>query len=41
MFGSIDKSKGILFVTYDLSETLQNGVTALRREVERWTPTGS
>lgn len=34
MFGSIDKSKGILFVTYDLSETLQNGVTALRREVD-------
>lgn len=34
MFGSIDKSKGLLFVTHDLGATLQNGVAGLRREVD-------
>lgn len=34
MFGSIDKSKGLLFVTHDLAATLQNCVAGLRREVE-------
>jgi len=35
MFGrSIDKSKGILFCTYDLSAMLQNAALQLRQEVE-------
>ncbi|NYT85015.1 hypothetical protein [Pollutimonas harenae] len=34
MFGSIDKSKGMLFVTYDLSQSLQNTMQSLRTEVE-------
>lgn len=34
MFGSIDKSKGLLFVTYDLHQTLQNTISSLRNEVE-------
>jgi hypothetical protein len=34
MFGYIDKSKGLLFSTYDLQETLNNTNQALRKEVE-------
>jgi len=34
MFGSIDKSKGLLFCTYDLSQVLQNTQQKMRGEVE-------
>ncbi|KWZ34747.1 hypothetical protein [Burkholderia anthina] len=34
MFGSIDKSKGLLFVTYELDQVLRNTVAAMQREVE-------
>ncbi len=34
MFGSIDKSKGILFVTHDLQQSLQNAAGRLPQEVE-------
>lgn len=34
MFGSIDKSKGILFCTYDLEQILRNALHAMRKEVE-------
>jgi len=34
MFGSIDKSKGLLFCTHDLSQILQNTIHALLKEVE-------
>lgn len=35
MFGSIDKSKGYLFSTYDLSQTLNNAQNTMREEIER------
>ncbi|MGJ7566593.1 hypothetical protein ACSFBM_22295 [Variovorax sp. GB1R11] len=35
MFGSIDKSKGLLFCTYDLSGTIRNTQDALRLEIEK------
>ncbi|MBA5640357.1 hypothetical protein H3H37_25185 [Duganella sp. LX20W] len=35
MFGSIDKSKGLLFVTYDLSLIVGNTMGAMQQEVER------
>ncbi len=35
MFGSIDKSKGYLFSTYDLSQTLTNTQQKMREEIER------
>ncbi len=34
MFGSIDKSKGLLFVTHDLQQSLQNTAQKLRQEIE-------
>lgn len=34
MFGSIDKSKGLLFCTYDLSQSLRNAAEAMHKEVE-------
>jgi hypothetical protein len=34
MFGSIDKSKGLLFCTYDLSQSLRNVAEAMHKEVE-------
>lgn len=34
MFSSIDKSKGILFVTYDLQESLNNRVKVMREEID-------
>ena len=34
MFGSIDKSKGLLFVTYDLEAGLRNTIAVARKEVE-------
>lgn len=34
MFGSIDKSKGYLFSTYDLSQSLRNTVEKMRQEIE-------
>lgn len=34
MFGSISKDKGLLFVTYSVSQTLENAVGALRAEVD-------
>ncbi|MDP3759702.1 MAG: hypothetical protein Q8R01_04195 [Ramlibacter sp.] len=34
MFGSIDKSKGLLFVTYDLGQVLRATMDTMRREVE-------
>lgn len=34
MFGGIDKSKGLLFVTYDLDLILRNTMQAMRGEVE-------
>lgn len=34
MFGSVDKSKGLLFVTYDLDQILRNTMQAMQREVE-------
>ena len=34
MFGSVDKSKGYLFCTYDLAQGLQNTVGKMRNEVE-------
>lgn len=34
MYGYIDKSKGLLFSTYDLQETLNNTIQALRKEVD-------
>jgi mannose/cellobiose epimerase-like protein (N-acyl-D-glucosamine 2-epimerase family) len=34
MFGSIDKSKGLLFVTHDLDQTLRNTVQGVWKEVE-------
>lgn len=35
MFGTIDKSKGYLFSTYDLSQTLTNTQRSMREEIER------
>ncbi|WFF42342.1 hypothetical protein EVC62_12965 [Salinicola endophyticus] len=35
MFGSIDKSKGLLFCTHDLSQSLHNTAAAMHKEVER------
>jgi hypothetical protein len=34
MYGSIDKRKGLLFCTYDLSQSLRNAAQKLREEVE-------
>lgn len=34
MFGSIDKSKGLLFVTHDLDHSLRSTMQAMRQEVE-------
>ncbi len=34
MFGSIDKSKGYLFCTYDLGQTLQSTQQKMRQEIE-------
>ncbi len=34
MFGSIDKSKGLLFVTYDLGQSLHNTQEKMRGEIE-------
>ena len=34
MFGSIDKSKGFLFSTHDLDQSLRNTVQKMRQEVE-------
>lgn len=34
MFSSIDKSKGLLFVTYDLGQSLQNTQQKMRQEIE-------
>lgn len=34
MFGSIEKSKGVLFCTHDLDQSLRNTVQAMRQEVE-------
>ena len=34
MFGSIDKSKGYLFVTHDLRQSLENATRNMRQEVE-------
>jgi len=34
MFGSIDKSNGLLFVTYDLGQSLQNTQNKMREEIE-------
>ncbi len=34
MFGSIEKSKGLLFCTHDLDQSLRNTVQAMRQEVE-------
>lgn len=34
MFGSIDKSKGYLFSTYDLGQSLRDTVEKMRREIE-------
>ena len=34
MFGSIDKSKGLLFCIHDLSQSLRNTAAAMRKEVE-------
>lgn len=34
MFGSIDKSKGFLFSTHDLDQSLRNAVQKMRQEVE-------
>jgi hypothetical protein len=34
MFGRVDKSKGFLFSTYDLSGVLQNAAQQMRQEVE-------
>ncbi len=33
MFGSIDKNKGLLFVSYDLATSLQNAINGMRHEV--------
>ena len=38
MFGSVDKSKGLLFCTYDLSQTLRNAMQKMREEVEGLDP---
>lgn len=35
MFGSVDKSKGLLFCTYDLSGTIRNTQDAMRQEIEK------
>jgi hypothetical protein len=34
MFGSIDKSRGILFCTYDLAGTLSNATAEMQREID-------
>lgn len=34
MFGSIDKSRGLLFVTYDLDYSLRNTIQKMQQEVE-------
>lgn len=34
MFGSIDKSRGLLFCTYDLGGSLRNATLSMRQEVE-------
>ena len=34
MFGSIDKSKGLLFVTHDLDRSLQSTMQSMKQEVE-------
>ena len=38
MFGLIDKSKGYLFSTYDLRQSLENRKTAMRKEVDALEP---
>ena len=35
MFGSIDKSKGLLFCTYDLAGTIRNTQESMRQEIEK------
>lgn len=35
MFGSVDKSKGLLFCTYDLSSTIRNVQDTMRQEIEK------
>jgi len=35
MLGSIDKSKGLLFCTYDLAGTIRNTQDTMRQEIER------
>jgi hypothetical protein len=34
MFGSIDKSKGLLFCTFDLSQSLQDTQQKMREEID-------
>jgi hypothetical protein len=34
MFGSVDKSRGLLFCTYDLAQSLGNATQSMRQEVE-------
>jgi hypothetical protein len=34
MFGSVDKSKGYLFCTYDLAQGMRNAIEAMRKEVD-------
>ena len=34
MFGSIDKSKGLLFVTHDLDHSLRSTIQKMQQEVE-------
>lgn len=34
MFGSIDKSKGLLFVTHDLDHSLRSTMQEMQQEVE-------
>ena len=34
MFGSVDKSKGLLFCTYDLDQSLRNNAEQIRQEVQ-------
>src|SRR5690554_1681738 len=35
MFGSVDKSKGLLFCTYDLSGAIRNTQDAMCQEIEK------
>lgn len=34
MFGSVDKSRGLLFCTYDLAQSLRNATQSMRQEVD-------